>query len=106
MRIYNGVKVRKEGNLFVIYAERRRQLVLRNGETAYEIASEMMGLSERKPVRNKAVICVDTGEVFETTEAAAKVYAARTGKPAHSGYIWRCLVGYQTKAYGQRWEYA
>ena len=54
---------------------------------------------ERNP-KSRAVRCLNTGEVFESQNIAAKAKGVLQSK------IWKCCNGEASHTHGLRWEYA
>jgi len=54
---------------------------------------------KRNP-KSRAVRCLNTGEVFESQNIAAKAKGVLQSK------IWKCCNGEATHTHGLRWEYA
>ena len=52
----------------------------------------------------RAVVCVETGEVFETASEAGTKYGSKSAYPC--GNIIACCRGRREKAFGHTWRYA
>ena len=59
-------------------------------------------IGNRALKRNKAVVCIETGKIYESVSSAGLAY----GKTRHGGGLCRALQDPRATAYGYHWRYA